>query len=220
MRAQLAIGSFTGPRTHPLACFLPSALGSQWRRLTYHDALTQVRQIGQALLDLGLDETRPVAILSENSVDHALLALGAMHVGVPVAPISPAYSLMSKDYAKLKYIFELLEPGLVFASDPARFDAALSAVGATATPVDQLLWLARSHGRCRVFVALTEHDGEDPLHVGFDRHSQGRDQHPSHALRQSADARAGLAVSPTIESRPSWTGCRGTTPSAATSAST
>jgi feruloyl-CoA synthase len=123
----------------PARVFLAERAGDQWHRLTYLDAFTRVRQIGQALLDLGLDERRPVAILSENSVDHALLALGAMHVGVPVAPISPAYSLMSKDYAKLKYIFELLEPGLVFASDPARFKAALSAVGATATPVDQLL---------------------------------------------------------------------------------
>jgi hypothetical protein len=52
-----------------------------------------------------------VAILSDNGIDHALLALGAMHVGVPVAPISPAYSLMSKDYSKLKYIFDLVQPG-------------------------------------------------------------------------------------------------------------
>src|SRR5262249_9176171 len=70
---------------------------------------------------------------------HALLALGAMHVGVPVAPISPAYSLMSKDYAKLRGIFELLRPGLVWTSDPAKFAPALAAVAATATPIGDVL---------------------------------------------------------------------------------
>jgi feruloyl-CoA synthase len=123
----------------PDRVFLAERRGDEWRRLSYRDALAEVRRIGQALLDLGLDRARPVAILSENSIDHALLALGAMHVGVPVAPISPAYSLMSRDFAKLKSIFALLEPGLVFASDPARFAAALSAVGATATPLAHLL---------------------------------------------------------------------------------
>ena len=80
-----------------------------------------------------------MAILSDNSIDHALLALGAMHVGVPVAPISPAYSLMSKDFAKLKMIFELLEPGLVWTSDAAKFAAALDAVGAKSASLAKLL---------------------------------------------------------------------------------
>src|SRR5262245_57233570 len=106
--------------------------GNVWRRLTYREALDRVRRIGQALLDRGLDRERPVVILSENRIDHALLALGAMHVGIPVAPISPAYSLMSKDFAKLKYIFELLKPGLVYA-DSDKFAPALAAVGAKAT---------------------------------------------------------------------------------------
>jgi len=70
-----------------------------------------VRRAGQGLLDRGLDGSRPVAILSDNSVDHALLALGAMHVGVPVAPVSPAYSLMSKDFAKLKAILRAAASG-------------------------------------------------------------------------------------------------------------
>ena len=123
----------------PDRSFLAERKGDAWRRVTYRDALSDARRIGQALLNLGLDATRPVAILSDNGVDHALLALGAMHVGIPVAPISPAYSLMSKDFAKLKYIFELLRPGLVFAADPEKFAPALAAVGATATPVAQLL---------------------------------------------------------------------------------
>src|SRR5512134_3563742 len=110
-----------------------------WRTLTYRETYGAVRRIAQALLDRGLGPQRPVAILSDNSVDHALLALGAMHVGVPVAPISPAYSLMSQDFAKLKAIFELVQPGLVFAADPEKFAPALAAVGATSTPVAKLL---------------------------------------------------------------------------------
>jgi feruloyl-CoA synthase len=123
----------------PERTFIAERKGDSWRKVSYRDALSDARRIGQALLNLGLSAQKPVAILSDNGVDHALLALGAMHVGVPVAPISPAYSLMSKDFAKLKYIFELLRPGLVFAADPEKFAPALAAVGATATPVAGLL---------------------------------------------------------------------------------
>ena len=123
----------------PDRTFLAERKGAGWRRLAYRDTLSDARRIGQALLNLGLDAERPVAILSDNGIDHALLALGAMHVGVPVAPISPAYSLMSKDFAKLKHIFELLKPGLVFADSPEKFAPALAAVGAKSTPVAELL---------------------------------------------------------------------------------
>lgn len=123
----------------PDRTFIAERKGDGWRRVSYRDALSDARRIGQALLNLGLGPDKPVAILSDNGVDHALLALGAMHAGVPVAPISPAYSLMSKDFAKLKQIFALLRPGLVFASDPEKFAPALAAVGATSTPVGKLL---------------------------------------------------------------------------------
>ena len=123
----------------PDRSFIAERKGDGWRRVSYRDALSDARRIGQALLNLGLNADRPVAILSDNGVDHALLALGAMHVGVPVAPISPAYSLMSKDFAKLKYIFDLLKPGLVFAADAEKFAPALAAVGAASTPVAKLL---------------------------------------------------------------------------------
>jgi len=123
----------------PDRTFIAERKGEGWRRVSYRDALSDARRIGQALLNLGLGPEKPVAILSDNSVDHALLALGAMHVGVPVAPISPAYSLMSKDFAKLKYIFDLLKPGLVFAAELEKFAPALAAVGATSTPVTRLL---------------------------------------------------------------------------------
>ena len=123
----------------PDRIFIAERKGDAWRRVSYRDALSDARRIGQALLNLGLDAGKPVAILSDNGVDHALLALGAMHVGIPVAPISPAYSLMSKDFAKLKQIFELLRPGLVFAAETEKFAPALAAVGAVSTPVTRLL---------------------------------------------------------------------------------
>src|SRR5262245_46823349 len=98
----------------PDRTFLAERQGDAWKRISYREALALARRVGGALLERGLDPSKPVVILSDNSLDHALLALGAMHVGVPVAPVSPAYSLMSKDYAKLKAIFALLRPGLVW----------------------------------------------------------------------------------------------------------
>ncbi|HVP08088.1 MAG TPA: feruloyl-CoA synthase [Burkholderiales bacterium] len=136
-----AIGEWLVRWAHiaPQRVFLAERSGAAWRKVTYAEALDQARRIGQALIERGLDQAKPVAILSDNSIDHALLALGAMHVGVPVAPVSPAYSLMSKDFAKLKGIFELLEPGLVWTADAAKFAPALAAVGAKATPLAELL---------------------------------------------------------------------------------
>jgi feruloyl-CoA synthase len=110
-----------------------------WKTLKYREAYGAVRRLGQALLDQQLGPERPVAILSDNSIDHALLSMGAMHVGVPVAPISPAYSLMSKDFGRLKAIFELLKPGLVWTADPQKFGPALEAVGAKSASVAQML---------------------------------------------------------------------------------
>lgn len=122
----------------PERVFLGERAGTGWRTMTYRETLEAVRAIGQGLLERGLSAERPIAILSDNSVDHALLALGAQHVGVPIAPISPAYSLMSKDFAKLKYIFELLRPALVWTADAEKFAPALAAVAATATPLADL----------------------------------------------------------------------------------
>ena len=123
----------------PTRTFLAERKGEGWRKLSYRETYGAVRRIAQALLEQGLNAERPVAILSDNGIDHALLSLGAMHVGIPVAPISPAYSLMSKDFGKLKHIFELLKPGLVFAADAARFGPALEAVGAKSASVADML---------------------------------------------------------------------------------
>ena len=104
-----------------------------WRRLSYGETLEGARRIGQALLDRGLSAESPLAILSGNDLEHALLALGAKHVGVPYAPISPAYSLVSNDYGKLREIIDLITPGLVFAASGVAYRAALDAVAGPRT---------------------------------------------------------------------------------------
>jgi feruloyl-CoA synthase len=101
-----------------------------WRRVSYGEALESVERIASALLERGLGEDRPVALLSDNGVDHGLLQLAALHVGIPAVPVSPAYSLLSEDHAQLRYIFERVRPGLVYAADGDRFAKALSAVSA------------------------------------------------------------------------------------------
>ncbi len=140
----------------PERVFLAERKGDAWRKLSYRETYGAVRRIGQALLDRGLTAERPVAILSDNGIDHALMALGAMHVGIPAAPVSPAYSLMSQDFGKLKLIFKLLEPGLVYAADPQKFAAALAAVGAKATPIAELIETNPGSTLEREFSKVTE----------------------------------------------------------------
>ena len=101
--------------------------GGDWRRISYAQALHSARCIAQALIDMKLSAERPVAILSDNDLEQLLLGLGAMLAGVPFAPISAAYSLMSQDYGKLKHILGVLTPGLVFASSASAFGKAIAA---------------------------------------------------------------------------------------------
>jgi len=108
---------------------------SGWRRITYQEFLTQIASVAQALLNRGLSVERPVAILSDNSIDNALLLYGAMHVGIPVVPISPAYSLMSDDFGKLKHILEVTNPGLVYVSNGEKFAKALKNINFDGTEV-------------------------------------------------------------------------------------
>jgi len=99
-----------------------------WATVTYKDAVRQVRSIAAWILAQRLNAGHPLVILSDNSIDHALLALAAMHVGVPVAAISPAYSLMSKDFDKLKSMITLLAPGAIYVSGTKPFATALAAI--------------------------------------------------------------------------------------------
>lgn len=99
-----------------------------WRHISYSQALAQGRAIAQALLQRGLNAERPVLILSENSLEHALMSLGCLLAGVPWCPVSPAYSTISTDYAKLRHVYKTLTPGLVFASDVSRYGKAIATV--------------------------------------------------------------------------------------------
>jgi feruloyl-CoA synthase len=101
-----------------------------WVRITYGDARQQARHIGGALLALGLGPDRPLLILSENSLEHALLGAACFYVGIPYAPVSPAYSLVSKDHGKLRDIAAVLNPGAVFADKASAFAPALDAIAA------------------------------------------------------------------------------------------
>jgi feruloyl-CoA synthase len=96
----------------------------QWINLTYADALKRVRNLAQGLIDRKLER---VAIISGNSIEHLLLAHACMYAGVMYTPVAPAYSLQAKDYSTLKFIFDVFEPGMIFAAEGAQFEKALSA---------------------------------------------------------------------------------------------
>jgi feruloyl-CoA synthase len=110
-RRSLVNGSATGP----------------WEKLSYQLVLEQTRRIGSALVKRPLSPDAPIAILSENDLDHARLAFAALYVGIPYAPVSVPYSLQSQDHSKLKHIVRLLTPGMLFVSDGARFSKAVVA---------------------------------------------------------------------------------------------
>ena len=110
---------------------LPGGKTGDWQHVSYAQALDAARSIGQALLNRGLNAERPVVVLSENTIEHALLALGCIYAGVPYCPVSPAYATVSQDYDKLRHVIATLTPGLVFAADGARYGKAIEAtVGA------------------------------------------------------------------------------------------
>lgn len=105
------------------------AAGGEWQEITYLEAWNKVLCIAEFLLHSPVCEETPIAILSGNSIEHGLLALAALHVGIPYAPISPPYSLRSKDYIKLRHCLELLTPGLVFVQNGRIFGNALKTAG-------------------------------------------------------------------------------------------
>lgn len=112
----------------PDALLMADRQGAGWRRLSFAEALERIPPIAQALLDAGLSAERPLMILSGNEIEHFLLGMAAIWVGIPYAPISPAYSLVSTDYGKLRHIAGLLTPGMVYASDGQKFAPAIDAV--------------------------------------------------------------------------------------------
>jgi len=136
--AQAPLGAYDGNLGEPLARWAREAPervflaqrgpDDAWRTLTYAQVFDTVKRIGAALLKRKLSPERPIVILSGNGIEHALLGLAAAYVGVPFAPISPAYSLMSSDFGKLRMIIDLLTPGMVFAADGSAFGRAIATV--------------------------------------------------------------------------------------------
>jgi len=123
-----------------------------WRRIGFRDMLARARAIAQGLLDLGLGGERPIVVLSGNDLEHATLMMAALWVGIPLVSVSPAYSLVSSDHAKLRHILGTTAPGLVFAAD-ARFGRAIEAVVPDEVPV--VLTQGQLDGRrCLSFGAL------------------------------------------------------------------
>ena len=100
----------------------------EWLKVTYAEAKKQVDAVTQALLDRGFGPDKPVMILSSNSIEFALLTMAAMQARAPVAPVSPAYSVMSQDHAKLRYVFDLIKPGLIFVQNGEIYARALAAL--------------------------------------------------------------------------------------------
>ena len=120
-------------RETPDAIFLADRkTGGQWRTITYAQMLDRARRLGQFLLDSKLSAERPLAILSGNDIEHASLSLAAIHVGIPSAAISPAYSLMGGNYHRLRETLQAITPGMIYAADAAAFAPAIQAVAPSA----------------------------------------------------------------------------------------
>jgi feruloyl-CoA synthase len=128
-----------------------------WRKLTYGETRTRVRRIAAALLKRDLSVDRPVVILSGNDLEHALISFAAQYIGVAHAPISPAYSLVSADFSRLRHIVNLLTPGLVFAGDGNQYARAIEAV----IPADVEVVVARNPLPSRPTTSFAELDAPD-----------------------------------------------------------
>ncbi len=138
----------------------------EWKRLRYGEARRLGRNIGQAILDRKLSPERPIAIISGNDIEHALLGLGAMYAGVPYAPISTAYSLVSTDFTKLRHIFGILTPGLVFAADGEKYGRAIDRL----LPEDaELVVTANPPPNATLFPDLTATEAGRALDTAHDR---------------------------------------------------
>ncbi len=107
----------------------------EWRKVTYGEARDAALQIGSSLLEMGLGPDKPLLILSGNSIEHALLGAACFYVGIPYAPISPAYSLISKDHAKIKDIGALLKPGAFYADNGKAFAPAMASIATDDTKI-------------------------------------------------------------------------------------
>ena len=158
-------------QTAPDRVFLADRTGPDgtWRRVTYAQMWGSTQAISQALLERALSPERPVMILSANSVNHAMVSLGAMGAGIPVAPVSVAYSLLSQDFAQLRYVFGLVDPGLIYFENGQLFERALAALnldgveivfssappeGSATTPLDALVSTTAGEAQARALESI------------------------------------------------------------------
>ena len=114
-------------RDAPDRVFLAEREGDGWRTIGFAEALARIESIGQALLERGLSAATPVMTLSINTIDHALMALACLHVGIPSAPVSLGYATLSTDYERLAHAVDKLKPALVFTNNAGLFATALTA---------------------------------------------------------------------------------------------
>jgi feruloyl-CoA synthase len=126
----------------PTQTFVAERSGAGWREIDYARTLVAVRALAQAFVDRGVSADRGVCVLSENGIDHALVGLAAQYAGVPYAPISPSYSLVATDYAKLRDVVSNFGPGLVYVDDGLRYADGIAA----AVPPDVPLVVSREPG--------------------------------------------------------------------------
>lgn len=143
---------------------------SNWQTITYAETLQKVRALGQALINRNLSSQRTLAILSENSLEHALLSLAAVHVGVTYAPISPPYSLLSKDFGKLRHTINLMTPGMIFVSDGRAYESALR-VAHELVP-DAIIVVVQNPPNnlpCELFADLLATQPTDAVEAAFER---------------------------------------------------
>lgn len=146
--------------------------GGDWRCITYAETLSAVRRVATALIERGLSAKRPIVLLSDNDIEHALLSLGAMYVGIPFSALSPAYSLISSDYGKLKHIIGLLDPQLVFAADASRFAKAIAACCAPDVEIVATQGQAASH-RTTPFAQLLDTRESEGVNAAHDKVGPG-----------------------------------------------
>ncbi|AQV97380.1 feruloyl-CoA synthase [Cupriavidus necator] len=127
--------AYWAERRPAVAAFCERDGNGDWRSITWAELWRQVQTVGAGLLELGQGPDRPLMILSGNSIEQAVLLLAAEYVGVPTAPVSPAYSLVSKDFVRLRGVAELTPPAALFVQDGKAFAPALAALSVPAVPV-------------------------------------------------------------------------------------
>jgi long-subunit acyl-CoA synthetase (AMP-forming) len=167
----------------PDATFLAERRGDGWRRLSYHEALERARSIGTGLLRSGASQDAPLGVIADNGIDHALVALAAMYVGIPVSPISVGYAAPEASPSRLREMLATLGAGVVYAGNAAI---------AHRYGTGRVRRRKRAFG-CRLCARERGHDCQDHVHVRLDGRAERRRDDAPDAVRESGDARDRVA---------------------------